>query len=763
MTELFAGQRSRSSRPGPCDSKWWAEVTSRTATWPSDGSSALAPDPNPDDPNPDSAHATQAPDTPHGAHRSTTPAPVPDPTEYAADGSDTDPFPGPRMGRVVGGLAADSAPPTDDSGWASTSDSTRPTDGRVSGRDGDASHDPAAPAGNPKTGLDSGPAADSAQPTGNRAGGRVGGGPGGAAFDSAGTMGSPAGGGSAGRVSWPLVASIGEMASASALAVADLPGSVRVCLAEAEDLLHARDRLTSAIAARVEQVHAAGEARGHGHASTKTWLRTAGMTAAGAGRLVALAMELSRLPTVRARFAAGTLAEGHVATICAATARLTDEQAAIAEPILLGLADRATTAEIAKAGRYLHDVLNPDAAAQDADADYRQRFLLLRETASGGVEGEFRLPREAAARLRTLLDAYAKPRAECDDRPLRVRNADAFIALLEQQISTELLILVNAESLPDDPALSHSTHEHTAADTPTPDRTGHPGTAGHGTTRDSTRPVRTMPDWTTPPSTAHESAAGDSSARDSTTQDSSEPCSIGLDKTGQQDTAPDPDTTDTGRTDSGRAESGRAESGRAESGEPPDAAAETTTLEDAAADTSTDTGTDREATRRDAGADACGRCGHRPDRTLPGLLLATGQLLPVSDVHRLARTSTLVRIVMNADRQVLDMGRKVRLATPAQRRAVYARYTTCWTDGCPLPAHLCQIDHVDNWSDGGETNLDKLGPACQFHNRDRYRHPHRYQLRRVGEDRWAFTYLGSYHRHRPPTSTAHSSTANHTG
>ncbi|WP_165900442.1 DUF222 domain-containing protein [Microbispora triticiradicis] len=76
---------------------------------------------------------------------------------------------------------------------------------------------------------------------------------------------------------------------------------------------------------------------------------------------------------------------------------------------------------------------------------------------------------------------------------------------------------------------------------------------------------------------------------------------------------------------------------------------------------------------------------------MPGLILATGHLLPVSSVHRLARTSTLVRIVMDAGGQVLDMGRKVRLATLAQRRAVFARYATCWVDGCPLPATLCQI------------------------------------------------------------------------
>ncbi|MEV1204898.1 HNH endonuclease signature motif containing protein, partial [Microbispora rosea] len=126
--------------------------------------------------------------------------------------------------------------------------------------------------------------------------------------------------------------------------------------------------------------------------------------------------------------------------------------------------------------------------------------------------------------------------------------------------------------------------------------------------------------------------------------------------------------------------------------------------------------------------------------TAPGLLLATGQMLPVTSVHRLARTSTLVRLVMDAQGQVLDMGRKVRLATPAQRRAIFARYATCWIDGCPLPATMCQIDHADNWSTGGLTDLKLLGPACQFHNRDRYQHPHRYTRRKTGTDRWTFTY-----------------------
>ncbi|WP_155345012.1 DUF222 domain-containing protein, partial [Acrocarpospora pleiomorpha] len=107
---------------------------------------------------------------------------------------------------------------------------------------------------------------------------------------------------------------------ASLLAVSDLPEGAGLCLGETEELLFTRDRLDSAIAARVGRVHAAGEARsaaGGGHASTGTWLRaSAGMSGGGASRLIRLATQLARLPVVRDRFASGTLAEGSVDAIC---------------------------------------------------------------------------------------------------------------------------------------------------------------------------------------------------------------------------------------------------------------------------------------------------------------------------------------------------------------------------------------------------------------------------------------------------------------
>ncbi|WP_285702776.1 DUF222 domain-containing protein [Microtetraspora sp. NBRC 16547] len=609
------------------------------------------------------------------------------------------------------------------------------------------------------------------------------------------------------RASWPLVASIRE--SASALAVATVPDSAGVCLAEAQDLLFARDRLTSAITARIRRVHAAGEARTHGHASTRTWLRgAAGMTTSGAGRLVGLAVELARLPVVRERFAQGSLSEGQVTAICAATGRLTDEQAELAEPILVTLADQATPAEVARAGRYLHEVLNPDGAEDDAEADYEQRFLLVRESSTGGLEGEFRLPREAGARLRALLDAYAKPRAQGDDRPLRVRNADTLIAFLEQQVSTELLVLVNAASLPDDPETTTPSRSRPAGSRPSSgSRTGHAGTGGDSSSGDlppdgfpgsrcgTSQPSRSRPAGPRPSSRSGSGSSSSRTGEAGTGGSQSEEHRSGESQVATRGSdVPDSDLPDSGVPDSGVPDSDESEACAPGSGPHREAPrARRSPRESADDDPAPDQSPCRgpqppEGTEAPSSAgphtgesERGGPAPHEPPpdttplmgtpsgepswgeqiagwalpaglmsgRRLPGLLLSTGQFLPVSDIHRLASTSTLTRLVMDADSQILDMGRKVRRATRTQRRAILARYATCMVDGCHLPAHLCQIDHIDNWSDGGATDLDKLGPTCQFHNRDRYRHPERYQLYRAGKDRWAFAYLGP----RPTTGT----------
>ncbi len=500
------------------------------------------------------------------------------------------------------------------------------------------------------------------------------------------------------------------------VALVPVPESAEVCLAEAEELLAARDRITSALAARVGRVHRSGEARNHGYASTRLWLRSVGgMTIPGAGRLVTMGVELGRLSRVRERFAEGSLAEGIVEAICTATAGLTDEQATTAEGILLELAGSAGAAEVAKAGRYLRAVLDPDGHESDEQADFDRRFFRVRRRRNGGLEGEFYLPVEAAARLQQMLDVYAKPKAEGDDRTSSVRNADAVIAFLENKIATELLVLVTAESLPDDPPAGEPSRD------PIADPSGDHPTSGSSDSDPSADHLTSDP-VDTDPSDGPGPAPSGTGPSDSDLSDPAPSDDPGPEPGLGDDPIPGPDAC-------AAAEGGAWRGGSARLGG------------DALAGRGAWSGG---STWRGGGVWAGVGVNSPPPgvwlRGLPGLILATGQLLPVASVHRLARTSTLVRIVMDAGGQVLDMGRKVRLATPAQRRAVFARYATCWVDGCPLPATMCQIDHAEDWCSGGLTDLKLLGPACQFHNRDRYRHPARYTRRKIGDDRWAFTY-----------------------
>ncbi|WP_147945584.1 DUF222 domain-containing protein, partial [Microbispora sp. CSR-4] len=420
----------------------------------------------------------------------------------------------------------------------------------------------------------------------------------------------------------------------------------------------------------------------------------------------------------------------------------------------------------------------------------------------GGVEGEFYLPREAGARLMALLQAYAKLRAQGDDRPLTVRQADALIALLEQKIVTELLVVVSAESLPTDPDntdptddnphpadpaddVSHyladlgdsapsdyapdpagsseapseavatgdcdsdagSADDPTGAEGATSGVMGDPGAAGGTDCPDADNTGAPAPAEADEFDTAEAEAGagtgsdagerrpGECELRDTASIASAEGGeTVSTSSAERHETAP----ATGGDGDRAAVQSGAPHATRAGSaclaaggGHSHTAPSDTASSGAAAWDAPPSEAAPSEAARPDpppedayarhthAGPGPAGDYRHGQDipgtlgtalgasaggppgvlslgaslgmapGTAPGLLLATGQVLPVSSVHRLARTSTLVRIVMNADGQVLDMGRKVRLATPAQRRAVFARYATCWVDGCPLPATMC--------------------------------------------------------------------------
>nr|WP_283247966.1 HNH endonuclease signature motif containing protein [Nocardioides coralli] len=55
--------------------------------------------------------------------------------------------------------------------------------------------------------------------------------------------------------------------------------------------------------------------------------------------------------------------------------------------------------------------------------------------------------------------------------------------------------------------------------------------------------------------------------------------------------------------------------------------------------------------------------------------------------------------------------------TPAQRRALTARDRGCTTEGCGLPASVCDAHHDLPWSVGGPTDLTNARLLCPRHHR----------------------------------------------
>ena len=95
-------------------------------------------------------------------------------------------------------------------------------------------------------------------------------------------------------------------------------------------------------------------------------------------------------------------------------------------------------------------------------------------------------------------------------------------------------------------------------------------------------------------------------------------------------------------------------------------------------------------------------------------LLGQGPISPVV-VRTLACDAAIGRIVMRGHSEILDLGHRTRVVSPALRRAVILRDRTCTDDGCDVPAHQCDIHHEVPWQHHGPTTLENLKAKCRVH------------------------------------------------
>lgn len=92
-----------------------------------------------------------------------------------------------------------------------------------------------------------------------------------------------------------------------------------------------------------------------------------------------------------------------------------------------------------------------------------------------------------------------------------------------------------------------------------------------------------------------------------------------------------------------------------------------------------------------------------------------GEVFDVETIRRLACDSSVSRIILGPQSEILDVGRKTRVWSPAQRRAIIARDRHCVEPGCDRPPDWCDIHHKEHWADGGDTSVDSGELRCRYH------------------------------------------------
>ena len=131
--------------------------------------------------------------------------------------------------------------------------------------------------------------------------------------------------------------------------------------------------------------------------------------------------------------------------------------------------------------------------------------------------------------------------------------------------------------------------------------------------------------------------------------------------------------------------------------------------------------------------------------------------MPIEQLAHMLCDARLTAMTTNVMGVLLRMGRTVRFATPAQRRALKVRDGGCVFPGCDRSASWCDAHHVTHWDHHGHTDLPNLALLCRHHHGVTHRHG---WVMTVGDDErftWTTptgrTLHSQRHRGRPPPGT----------
>ena len=97
--------------------------------------------------------------------------------------------------------------------------------------------------------------------------------------------------------------------------------------------------------------------------------------------------------------------------------------------------------------------------------------------------------------------------------------------------------------------------------------------------------------------------------------------------------------------------------------------------------------------------------------------LDTGGQLTAGEARRLACTAGIIPAVLGGKSEILDLGRRRRFHSPAQRLAMTLRDKGCTAHGCDRPPSMCHAHHDQPWSHHGSTDVATGRLLCGHHHR----------------------------------------------
>jgi hypothetical protein len=95
----------------------------------------------------------------------------------------------------------------------------------------------------------------------------------------------------------------------------------------------------------------------------------------------------------------------------------------------------------------------------------------------------------------------------------------------------------------------------------------------------------------------------------------------------------------------------------------------------------------------------------------------SGVAVSAGTVRQWACDAGVHPIFTRGPQEILSLGRRTRIISPALRRALTVRDRHCRFPGCDRPASWCDVHHLRHWLHGGRTDLPNLMLLCRRHHR----------------------------------------------